>query len=440
MTRLPFVLASLFAAACAAEDPAAHGLRPDVDDLDGVLEPGPGPTPSPIEEEPRTCVSAKSGITQFGTTGVDMFRDVLVSSKGSILVSGSERGVYQGATSPALHTRGVVLEYAHDLRSFTKRAQLATLGTDSIESLAVDPDTGKLWFMGRTNEALSDTEARGAFDTVIGELPEAGGLRPRYRGFESTAEHARRLAIAPGGHVAVAGHQLRNGSTDPLLAVFEIEGDVLAPQYTHTRVAPMDERYDALAVSARGAVFGGTIFDSDEQGMFVGARNLQARPLWRTQLSKDGFDRVTAVHVLPDGDVLWAGHAISQVGETAHGGLDIVVGRLDGTTGASKWIVQHGGATDETVADLAVDADGRIYLTGHVAADGGDVDAYMLALDAEGNPLANEVWGSTGNDRPAAITVDACGVIVIAGTTNGDLGGANSGGDDGFVLVTRLTH
>ena len=445
MPRLALALAPLLTAAC-TDDLAAPPSRAPEASRAAVRDRGPR---AETGELPR-CVSIDSGAVQYGTSGHDELRDVVVAPDGTILVAGSDQGTLS-APGAGRWSRGIVLAYRHDLGAVHERAVLDTPGTDSIEALVADPETDRLWVAARTNGALADTVVHGDFDVVVGDLPAAGGIRPLYRGLDGTPEHPRRLSVGPGGRLAVAGDEARlalDGETwiNPWLVTFATTETTVAPQVLTTRRRPAAEHYRGLAVSAEAVFIGGDVADGDEQGMFVAARGHYAALLWQRQLSTRGGDQLTAVHVLPDGDVLWAGSTTGELGGIHHGGRDLVVGRLDGETGDPLWTVQHGTEGDEHVTDMAIDADGRIYLVGELAAHGpdgarDDLDAFLLVLDDAGSPLLQEQWGGSGDDRPTAVTVDPCGAIVLVGSTTGQLAAdAPRGGRDGFVIVTRLVR
>lgn len=93
-----------------------------------------------------------------------------------------------------------------------------------------------------------------------------------------------------------------------------------------------------------------------------------------------------------------------------------------------------GGSGGETVTDLAVDAQGMIYVTGQTrstnfptdgpvqAALASAGDAYVLKVDPNGTGAASLIYatylGSTGNDEAEAIRVDATGRAYVAGFTH----------------------
>jgi uncharacterized delta-60 repeat protein len=64
--------------------------------------------------------------------------------------------------------------------------------------------------------------------------------------------------------------------------------------------------------------------------------------------------------------------------------------------------------------DVAVSADGSVYVTGLTANNGGD--AVLLKFDANGTLLWERVWGGTASDQGFAVATASDGSVYIAGT------------------------
>ena len=113
-----------------------------------------------------------------------------------------------------------------------------------------------------------------------------------------------------------------------------------------------------------------------------------------------------------------------------------------------------GGAGVDQALDIAVDADGFAYITGQTdSADfpgpspvqmnkGAQFDAFALKLNQAGNAVVYGAWiGGRSNDTGAEIEVDAAGNVFIAGVTGSDdfpvknaLQAARKGPTDAFVV------
>lgn len=439
LTRLPLLASALFTfvAAC-ADDPAAP-LAPE---RFGSRAPAAGaidPGPRPEIIEPVRCLAVDSGAVQYGTTAHDEVRDVAILDDGTILAAGLERGIGLFGGGPEANMHGTVDAFARDLASSERRALLDHEGTDTFESIAIAPDTGRVWLAARSNGTIPGLPSRGNFDVVLGALADDGFV-PLARGFDDASEQPRQLAVASGGVLAIAGEEKRTveqGALNPWFATYQAEADGVATRAFASRQRAELESYRAVDAMVNVIAVGGGTSDGAEAGMFIETYTPDTARGWRRQLSTLGSDTVTGVKFLADGDVVFTGTTKAQLGDTQHGGFDVVIGRLDGATGATEWIAQLGSTADERAADLAVDRDGRIHVVGTVL-NGGDFDAFLMVVDADGALLLEEGWASPGRDVPTAVAVDGCGGIVVAGYTTGDLAGTPLGGHDSFLLVTRL--
>lgn len=112
--------------------------------------------------------------------------------------------------------------------------------------------------------------------------------------------------------------------------------------------------------------------------------------------------------------------------ETAPGGADIFVAKLDSSTGDSVWIQTMGGEGSQQLYDLAIDPSGDVVLAGHYREsftvggtpllNSGSSDI-LLAKLASGTGAVSWIHGFGGpeNDRGEAITVDENGHIFVVG-------------------------
>lgn len=110
---------------------------------------------------------------------------------------------------------------------------------------------------------------------------------------------------------------------------------------------------------------------------------------------------------------------------------------------AREWSTYFGGTGDEgiSVSDgTATDKFGNVYLastttsTSSIASGGfqnthggGLYDAFLVKFDSIGNLLWSTYYGSTGDDRAAAVAVDSSGNVYLTGYTNSSSGIASGG-------------
>jgi hypothetical protein len=140
----------------------------------------------------------------------------------------------------------------------------------------------------------------------------------------------------------------------------------------------------------------------------------------------------------------------------AGGGFDIVVAKIDATSGAVLWGRQLGGAGDQDCSAVTLDNNGDVILTGTynntldfggtttplpTVADTTAAVLYVARLSgSNGAAISASAWGSAGRQQPKSITVDASSNIILVGAlgANVDFGGGhaitNLGLTDAFVV------
>jgi hypothetical protein len=145
----------------------------------------------------------------------------------------------------------------------------------------------------------------------------------------------------------------------------------------------------------------------------------------------------------------------------AGGGFDIVVAKIDASTGAPVWARQFGGTGDQVCESVAIDNHGDVILAGAYNGGldfGGATTAFPTVTDAtlgllyvaklsgtDGSGVAAATWGAAGRSDAYAVAVDAANDILVGGSLGGnaDLGGGvsltNAGLTDAFVLKLTST-
>ena len=121
----------------------------------------------------------------------------------------------------------------------------------------------------------------------------------------------------------------------------------------------------------------------------------------------------------------------------AGGGMDIIVAKIDGTTGQVIWGKQFGGASDQICESVAVDNNGDVVISGGYTGTlnfGGTTTALPVVSDttlallyvaklksADGTGLSAQTWGTVGRTDAYALTIDASNNIVVAGSLGGNI-------------------
>jgi len=151
-----------------------------------------------------------------------------------------------------------------------------------------------------------------------------------------------------------------------------------------------------------------------------------------------------AVAVDSAGNVYVTGQTRGSIGQNQgnQGGYDIFVAKYNSSL-ALQWVVQYGSAQDDAGQAIAVNANG-VYVAGYTngalpgnTAKGG-FDAFVARLNTSDGTLNGSVvqLGSGVDDIAFAIATDSGGNVVVAGYTNGAIPGSldpNQGDSDIFV-------
>ncbi|QDU89475.1 Beta-propeller repeat protein [Pirellulimonas nuda] len=197
-----------------------------------------------------------------------------------------------------------------------------------------------------------------------------------------------------------------------------------------------------IAGSTRGDLGGANAGGSDA---FVAKYSVDGALLWSHQFGTLASDigRAVATDVL--GNVYVTGTTSGLLAEEAVGGADGFLVKLD-PEGTPLWERQFGSVLLDTPYGLSVDTAGGVYVAGsthgglegaNAGAIGGNPasqnDAFLLKFDTSGHRLWSRQFGTADLDKVNAVTVDAAGLVYVAGDTRGDLAAPNSGRDDVFL-------
>jgi hypothetical protein len=181
--------------------------------------------------------------------------------------------------------------------------------------------------------------------------------------------------------------------------------------------------------------------------------------LWSTVIGGSGLDEVRGLAVDDTGAVYLAGLTTSPdfptvgAAQGAPGGsLDGFVAKLAPTGGALVFATYLGGAENDEINGLALDASRSTYVVGTTYSSNlpvlaprqpalaGGTDAFVAKLGPSGALAFSTYHGGSRSDDGRAIAVDGTGAAVVAGSTQStnfplaaQTQGANRGGLDAFV-------
>ena len=126
-------------------------------------------------------------------------------------------------------------------------------------------------------------------------------------------------------------------------------------------------------------------------------------------------------------------------GFTNQGENDIFLTKYD-SSGTHQWMIQIGTSSNDNAYGVAVDSLGNMYVTGHTEGafdefiNQGENDIFLTKYNSSGDQQWMTQIGTYDYDKAYGVAVDSSGNAYVTGFTFGDLGGANAGESDVFLL------
>lgn len=135
--------------------------------------------------------------------------------------------------------------------------------------------------------------------------------------------------------------------------------------------------------------------------------------LWMQSWGGDSMDQGNAIAQTPDGGLVIAG----ETNSFGAGWTDMWVIKTD-CNGDTLWSRTLGDSGRDSAQDVVVTSSGTIVIAGYTNSWGaGNLDAWILCLDATGTVLWQQILGGTSIDEAHSITVASDGGYAVAGRT-----------------------
>lgn len=139
---------------------------------------------------------------------------------------------------------------------------------------------------------------------------------------------------------------------------------------------------------------------------------------WATQFGTSATDRISAITVDDNGDIVVAGTTGGVLGSQSFGGSDGFVRKYD-ASGGLLWTHQFGGVGRDEAADVAVGSDGNIYVGGTIGLPGNSTtDAYLTKISPTGSEIWKRQFGGFDVDQAFGVAVDSQGNAYVTGRTD----------------------
>ena len=309
-----------------------------------------------------------------------------------------------------------------------------TPGEDRAGGIATDA-AGNVYQAVAAAGALDGQPYAGGTDVALVKFrPDGSREWTRSLGTGGT-ERAYGVAVDADGRVVVTGYtngdldgaHPGNATDDAFVAQYDADGN--RRWLTQFGVPGVADRSYSLAVDGttvyvggytKGALGGANQGDKD---VFVARLDADGKQVWLRQTGSAGEDKGMAVAV-SGGAVYLAGMTAGELGTSA-GGIDGFLARYS-AGGDAVWTKQFGTAASDEVWGMAADPAGGVDLAGYTAGDfagtlNGDKDILVARADADGVLTWRDQFGTTGNDKAAAIAVDPGGAVHVGGFTDGSL-------------------
>jgi uncharacterized delta-60 repeat protein len=284
---------------------------------------------------------------------------------------------------------------------------------DHVYALAADAQGGVL--------AAGDTRSAGAGESDVWLVRlDADGEVDWQRVMGGAGNDRARTALAlPGGGFVVAGFAgVGPGDRDVWIARLTADG---VPLWQRSHGGSGNDGAFHLALSADGDLLVAGYWQTGEAegerrgfDLWAARLDLAGELLWQRSFHRGAFDAATGVVPQADGGLTLAG--MTQTG--GPGEIDIWVLRLD-AAGDLVWDRQFGGASTDGAWAAIGRPDGGLVISAATASRGaGSTDAWMMALDAEGEIAWERTIGGELWDRPTAMAAAAGNQeLLVAGYT-----------------------
>ena len=413
--------------------------------------PSPGPSPVPNPSSPPSfslpAFQSPTWVRQFGTAQNDYAFGTALGNSSVYVAS---------VTSPgnAFSGSGVMTQYTQD-GAFTVQRNFSVSTSTAVADIVVD-DSGNYYLVGAAIDGINSDGFIAKYNSS-GQQQWLRTIQSSIFGF-SAADAASALFIDDKNNIYVTG--IRRGAPSPInqgnafIAKYASNGS-LETAFGNSGIVEFGSAKTTAASGitvANGRVYITGITDATLNlsssnsvelsggDVFVASFDrLDGKSIWNQTLSSGSgtdYGRGIAVN---GSDLYLVGQTVGalpsgSLAANCYGGgeSDAFLAKYteSGESGSLQWTKQFGGAGLDAAQAIAIDPNGKIYLTGETnqslfgSALGGS-DAWIAQADASGNLLNASQIGTAQNDEAYSLIADSTG-LYIAGQTQGSFPAATS--------------
>ena len=299
------------------------------------------------------------------------------------------------------------------------------------------------------------TSPSGNSDFWIVKLDAIGNITwQKSLGGSNDADAVSIQQTTDGGYIVAGAYVADNFNFDSWIVKLDAIGNI-------TWQKSLGGSYDDRASSIQQTTDGGYIvagYSSSNDGDVTGNNgnkdywivklDATGNITWQKSLGGSGGDDASSIQQTTDGGYIVSGYSESIDGDVTgnNGNVDYWIVKLD-ATGNITWQKSLGGSYDDVAYSIQQTTDGGYIVAGLSASDDGDVtgnnggvDSWIVKLDATGNITWQKSLGGSEWDRATSIQQTTDGGYIVAGfseSIDGDVTGNNGNKDYWIVKLSN---
>jgi len=315
---------------------------------------------------------SKKWTTQVGTSALDLVSDITTDNNGNIYITGSTDGALEGSNNSGSRD-GFLIKY--DSRGSAKwMTQFGTTTVDMAKEVASDL-SGNIFIVGHTMGSLEGNDNAGLYDLFLLKYDSSGVKKWTVQLGSTSVDYADGVSVSSNGDIYITGYTegslegLNSGEYDLFLAKFNSLG---TKQWVNQLGTPSGDYGKDVSIDSYGNIYvtgytrGGLDNNTSSGGddFFVIKFDSLGTKLWTDQSGTTGTDRAYGITHDISGNAFLAGYTYGGLdGKTNAGRSDTILIKYN-STGTKQWTKQLGTKESDWATRITNDKSGNIYITG----------------------------------------------------------------------------